>query len=170
VSDLFLIAKIDSLYGKDGFVKIFSYSDFPKRFHKLDKVYIDFFGDKKEFYVEKVLEQKKGITLKFINFDNGKDAQILVGKDIFVDEEKVVRLPEGTYFVHDLLGSKVYRNNQSFGTLKDVFRSPANDVYVIENMRGEEILIPAIKDFIESFDRDKRILVIKPGDEIYDDD
>ena len=170
MSDFFLIAKIVSLKGKDGFVNIISYSDFPDRFYKLDKVYIDFFNDKKEFFVEEVLEQNKQIAFKFRNFDSDKDAQVLIGKDIFVDEEKVIKLPEGSYFVHDLIGSKVYRNGEEFGSLKDVLKFPANDVYVIIDMLGEEILIPAIKDYIESFDREKKILVIKPGDEIYEDD
>ncbi len=170
MSNFYLIAKIVSLYGKDGFVKIISHSDFPDRFYKLDKVYIDFWGYKKEFFVEKVLEQKKNITLKFGNFDSDKDAQILVDKDVFVDEEIVIKLPEGSYFIHDLLGCKVYRNGKEFGKLNDVLRYPANDVYIIEDVLGEEILIPAVKDYIESFDREKKILVIKPGDEIYEDD
>ena len=170
MSDFFLIAKIVSLKGKDGFVNIISHSDFPDRFYKLDKVYIDFFNDKKEFFVEKVVAQKKQIAFKFRNFDSDKDAQVLIGKDVFVDEEKAIKLPEGSYFVHDLIGSKVFRNGEEFGSLKDVLRFPANDVYVIIDTLGEEILIPAVKDYIESFDREKKILVIKPGDEIYEDD
>jgi 16S rRNA processing protein RimM len=170
VSDFFLIATIDSVSGKDGFVKIISHSDFPDRFYKLEQVYIDFWGDKKEFFVERVLEKKKSITLKFKNFDNDKDVQVLVGKDIFVDEENVIRLPEGSFFVHDLLGCRVYRNNREFGTLKDILRSPANDIYVIENIYGEEILIPAVRDYIEGFDRKNKILIIKPGTQIYEDD
>lgn len=170
MSDFFLIAKIVSLQGKDGFVKIISHSDFPDRFYKLDKVYIDFFNDKKEFFVEKISKQKKQIAFKFKNFDNDIDTRVLVGKDVFVDQENVIRLPDGSYFIHDLLDSRVYRNNEEFGTLKDVLKFPANDVYVIEDMLGEELLIPAIKDYIVSFDREKKILVIKPGDELYEDD
>jgi 16S rRNA processing protein RimM len=170
VSDFFLIATIDSVFGKDGFVKIISHSDFPDRFYRLEQVYIDFWGDKKELFVERVLERKKSITLKFRNFDNDRDVQVLVGKDVFVNEKNVIRLPEGSFFVHDLLGSRVYRNNKEFGTLKDVLRSPANDVYVIENMNGEEILIPAVQDYIESFNRENKTLVIKPGNKIYEDD
>jgi 16S rRNA processing protein RimM len=170
VSEFFLIATIDSVYGKDGFVKIISHSDFPDRFYRLEQVYIDFWGEKKEFFVERVLGRKKCLTLKFKNFDNDRDVGILVGKDVFVDEKNVIKLPKGTFFVHDLLGSKVYRNNREFGTLKDVLRSPANDVYVIENVHGKEILIPAVQDYIESFDRKSKILVIKPGNIIYEDD
>jgi 16S rRNA processing protein RimM len=170
VSEFFLIATIDSVFGKDGFVKIISHSDFPDRFYRLEQVYIDFWGEKKEFFVEKVLKRKKYLTLKFKNFDDERDAGVLVGKDVFVDEKNVIKLPEGTFFVHDLLGSRVYRNNREFGTLKDVLRFPANDVYVIENMYGEEILIPAVRDYIESFNSENKILIIKPGAQIYEDD
>jgi len=87
-----------------------------------------------------------------------------------VDEEDVVKLPEDVFFVHDLIGSKVYRNNSLFGTVKDVLSFPANDVYVIEGENGEEKLIPAVRSFVESFDPEKKILVLKPGEDLYEDD
>ena len=45
-----------------------------------------------------------------------------------------------------------------FGMIKDVFNYPANDVYVIENENGEEILIPAALEFIEKFRSGKKII------------
>lgn len=170
MNDYFLIAKIVSVFGKDGFVRISSYSDFPERFFDLKKVYMDFFGEMKVFGVEKVLKKKDFFVLKFKNFDSEENAQALVGKDLFVDEEDVVELPKDVYFVHDLIGSKVYRNNSVFGTIKDVLSFPANDVYVIEGENGEEKLIPAVRSFVESFDPVKKILVLKPGEDLYDDD
>ncbi len=170
MSDFFLIGSILSPYGKDGAVKISSFSDQPDRFVKLKKVYIDFFGDKKEFLIEKVSEHKEFLSVKFKNFDSAEDAEVLAGKNIFVDDQGIIKLPEGTYFVHDVIGSRVYRNNKEFGTLTDVLNYPANDVYVIEDTEGKEILIPAVKDFIKSYDPDKKILVLTPGDEFYEND
>ncbi len=170
MSEYYLIANIISVHGKDGFVKISSYSDFPDRFFSLDKVYIDFFKEKKEFIVDKVLEQKKNFIIKFRNFDNENDVQILIGKDVYVDEERVIKLPIGSYFVHDLLESKVYRNSKLIGILKDVLSPPANDVYVIEGLLGEEILIPATTEYIESFDKEKKFLILRPGNDLYEDD
>jgi len=169
VKDYFLIAKVISIYGREGYVKVRSYSDFPERFDDLSKVYIDFFNDKKEFFVERVIKQKEYFLIKFRNFNNIEDCKVLSGKDIFVDEENLYKLPEGHYYIHDLMGSIVYRNNLIFGRIKDVLSYPANDVYVIDN-NGKEILIPASFEFIESFDPKKKILILKPGDEIYDDD
>ena len=35
---------------------------------------------------------------------------------------------------------------------------------------GKEILLPAILRFIESFDNVKKILKLKPGEDLYEDD
>ncbi|HUX59991.1 MAG TPA: ribosome maturation factor RimM [Ignavibacteriaceae bacterium] len=169
MSEYFLIARIESDYGKEGFVKITSFSDFPERFFNLQKVYVDFFDDKKEFFVEKTKKINDVIFLKFRNFDSQKDIQSLIGKEIFVDEQSLIVLPEGYFFIHDLLGSKVYRNNLEFGILADVLTLPSNDVYVIKH-GSEELLIPAAFEFIEKFDPINKILILKPGDSLYDDD
>lgn len=172
MDDFFLIAKVVSVSGKEGFLKILSYSDFPERFVKLKKVFIDFFGEKKIFLVDKVKShsRRRGILLKFKGFDTEKDAQALIGKDIFVDKTNLVKLPEGYFFIHDLIGCEVYRNDEKFGVIKDVLIYPANDVYLIQETGGSEILIPAVKDYVESFDPEKKILILKPGSGIYEDE
>ena len=183
MNEYFLIAKVVSVYEKprskqglsgfkpdgEGFVKIFSFSDFPERFFNLKQVYIDFFDEKKEFCIERVERIKDFFLLKFKNFDTNSDASVFVGKEIFVTKENLVKLPENYFFVHDLIDSSVYRNNNYFGKIKDVLSYPANDVYVIDN-NGAEILIPAVQDYIESFDSEKKILVLKPGEELYDNE
>ncbi len=170
MSEYFLIAKIVSIIGKDGFVKILSFSDFPERFFDLKKVYLDFFGEKKVFFVDAVKQQKNFFALKFKNFDNENDVQILLGKEVFVDEANIVKLPENYFFIHDLIGSKVYRNKKLIGVIKDVLTYPANDVYLIEDYKGSELLLPALSELIESFDPKEKILILKPGDELYDDE
>jgi len=82
IIEYYLIARITSAYDRKGFVKIRSYSDFPERFFRLKKVYIDFFGNKKEFNIEKVKQVKDEVKLKFKNFDNEEDVEVLIGKDI----------------------------------------------------------------------------------------
>lgn len=168
--EYFLIARIKSVYGKNGSVKIISYSDFPERFYKLKKVYIDFFGSKKEFLVEHVEKIKDSFIIKFKNFNSETESGFLAGKEIYVDEENLVKLPENYFFIHDLIGSRVLRNNEEFGTISEVLSLPANDVYVVQSVQGEEVLIPAVADFIESFDAGKKLLILKPGKELYEKD
>jgi len=170
VSEFYLIATVTSVSGKKGAVKIISHSDYPERFFYLSKIYIDFFGEKKLFFVEKVKQQKDSFTVKFRNFDSENDSAILVGKEIFVDEENLVRLPDNHFFIHDLVGSSVIKDDTELGIIKDVLQYPANDVYVIVDSEGKEILLPAILRLIESFDKVKKILKLKPGEELYEDD
>ena len=68
--DYFLIAKVEQLYGKDGFVRLEAHSDFPERYLSLEKVYIDFWGDKKTFYVEDVkdVKGKKFMCVEYSSF------------------------------------------------------------------------------------------------------
>lgn len=172
MDDFLLIAKIKSASGNDGSFGIDSFSDFPERFFRLTSVYIDVFGEKKEFVVEKVFEEKSKIFLKLRNFDSIDDIEFLIGKDIYISEYDAVELNENTYFIHDLLNSSVYFNSEFFGELKEVISLPANDVYVVHNSEGKEFLIPAVKNFIERFDAVNKRLYLKPGAdlEFYDAD
>jgi 16S rRNA processing protein RimM len=64
----------------------------------------------------------------------------------------------------------VIRNNEKLGTITDVISYPANDVYIIKNTGGKEILLPAINDLIISFDSTKKVMILKPGGELYEDE
>ena len=161
MKEFFLIAKITALLGRDGFVKVEPYSDFPKRFFKLKKVFIDFWGNKKMFYVEKVKQRGVSFALKFRNFDDDRDAGVLIGREVFVDNEDVVRLPANNFFIHDLIGSKVIQGGEEIGEITDVLTVPANDVIVIKKNINKEILIPLVLEFIEQFDAEKKILILK---------
>ncbi len=165
-----MVARITSVADKKGFVKIYSYSDFPERFFSLNEVYIDFFDSKKKFIVEEVKKIKNDFFLKFRNFDSANDTRILLDKEIFVNEKDAVKLPEKVFFVHDLLDSKVFRNEKLFGIIKDVLSYPANDVYVIEDVNGGEVLLPALSELIESFDPENKVMILKPGGSFYEDE
>jgi len=122
------------------------------------------------FFVENVERHNNIFTIKFKNFDSDKDVAILIGKDIFVDEDHLIKLPKDHFFIHDLIGSHVVRNDLEIGIIKDVLKYPANDIYVVFDSSGNEILIPAVLDYIDSFDSVNKILKLKPGEELYDDD
>ena len=170
MKEFYLVAKIVSAFGRDGFVKVSSFTDFPGHLLNLKKVYLNFFGDKKEFFIDEAKESKDGFLFKFRNFNNDKEIEILLGKEVFVDNTELIKLPQNYYFIHDLIGSRVLRNSVEIGKIKNVIAFPANDVYVIENEEGEEILIPAVHDYIESFNPEEKLLKLKPGEELYEDD
>jgi 16S rRNA processing protein RimM len=170
VTEYFLIAKIVSAEGDKGFLKINSLSDDPERFNTLEKVFIDFWGEKKIFSLQSVVRKKENILIKFEGFDDKQTVDVLIGKEIFVDKENLRKLPKGHYYIHDIVGSKVLRNDEDFGIVTDVYSIDTNDVYEIRTTNGEEILIPSVQEFIESIDTLNKILILKPGKDIYEDD
>jgi len=170
VIEYFLLAKIIASEGDQGFLKIDSFSDSPERFYKLKKVYIDFWGEKKIFFLQSVKRKKDSVLIKFKDFDNKESVEVLLGRQVFVDDKDLLKLPKGHYFIHDIIGSKVIRHGTEFGTVTDVFSLTANDVYVIRKTSGEEILIPAVKEFIEKIDIINKVLILKAGEDIYEDD
>lgn len=170
MDELVLIAEIKSVANSDTFLAVDSFSDFSERFFELKKIFIEFFGHYKEFTVEDVNEINGRVSIKIKGFDNKDDAQILIGKKIFVDKKDCVVLSEDTFFIHDLIGSEVYRENVLLGIVKDVWKLPSNDVYIIEDKNQKDIFVPAIKEYIKFFDPlKKRLELIDGCDLLYDE-
>lgn len=166
-----LIAKIVALSGSDGFLVVDSYSDFNERFYDLNKIFIEFFNNKKDFVVEEVNKKKGKFLLKIKGFNSSEDAKIFLGKRIFIDENDSVKLSKNTFFIHDIIGSEVFKNKVLLGSVEDVLVLPANDVYVVSDDRKRKILIPAIKDFIKKIDPvKKRIDLVADCDLLYEDE
>lgn len=170
MSEFFLVARISSIAGKNGFVKIELFTDYPERFYKLKNIFVDFFNDKKELKIQSVKKLKKSILLKFENFNSSQDVNILVGKDLFIKEDELLVLPDNQAYIHDIVGSTVLKNDIKIGVVTDIIILKSNNVYVIKENNDNELLIPAIDDYVEKFDSRNKILILKPIENIYDDD
>jgi 16S rRNA processing protein RimM len=165
-----LIARIEQTFGKDGFVRLQSFSDFPGRFFDLKKVFIDFWGDKKTFYVEDVKDANGKIIIKFKKFDSLRDTQVLIDREVFVDEKDAFCLPENHFFVHDLINSEVFMKTERIGVVSDVIKAKGNDVLVIMDNEKKEILIPFVLNFIEKFDAAEKKLILNISKDFLEED
>ncbi len=171
MNELFLIAKVKAVYGANGFVLIDSFSDFYERFFKLDSVFVEVFGSVKKFFVESVKECDGSFAIKFKGFNTIDDAKIFVGKKIFIDNKDTVQLSDNVFFIHDIIGCKVFKNSELFGIVEDVMVLPANDVFVVIDQNKRRILVPAVKSYIDHFDPDeKKIELAADCDLLYDDE
>ena len=71
------------------------------------------------------------------------------GKDLWILRDQAVKLGPNENFIADLIGlSVVTEDGEVFGSLKDVLKTGANDVYIIQGKDGKEYLFPAIKECI----------------------
>ncbi|MFO7526240.1 MAG: ribosome maturation factor RimM [Ignavibacteriaceae bacterium] len=170
MNDFFLIAHITSTSGLDGFLKLQLITDFPDRLTSLKEVYLDFFNMKKKFIIEEIKRSNKSFLIKFERFYSERELNVLVGRDIYLSGKDISQLPEGSIFNHDLLNSEVWRDNSLLGRIKEILNLPANDIFVIIDEAGNELLIPFVLSFIEEFDIKKKRLILKSGAGLYEDD
>jgi 16S rRNA processing protein RimM len=68
-------------------------------------------------------------------------------------------LPEGKIYQHELFGFKVVDESDNLlGELVEIIETGANDVYVVKDEAGKEILLPAIPQVILEIDADRRLM------------
>ncbi len=159
---LYAVGTIVKAIGIAGDVVVKPMTDFPERFRRLKVLWI---GAEScavtEAGIEKAAVSGRGIRLKLRGIDDRNAAERIRGKILFIEEARAVKLPPGEYFIHDVLGLSVRdEGGGDLGTVADVLRYPASDVYVIRGNRGE-ILLPAVKEFVRSVDLGTRTMVVR---------
>ena len=106
-----------------------------------------------ELEIQSVRYFKNMVILKFKGFDNINEIERYKNKSLYVTRENAVRLRRNEYFIADLIGLKVFdEEEKEIGELKDVIETGANDVYVITMSDGKELLLPAIKQCVLDVD------------------
>ena len=101
-------------------------------------------------------------SLTLDGVDSVSTAEKLRGLEIFVARAEAPPLPEGHFFVQDVLGLRVRTTaGRDLGTVVEVLVTGANDVYVARGAAGE-VLIPAIRDVVLSIDPAAGEIVIEP--------
>ena len=153
MDELLQVGIITSTHGVRGEVKVYPTTDDVKRFKKLKDIILDTGKEKMPLEIEGVKFFKQMVILKFKGLDNMNDVEKFRQKSLYVTRANAVRLRKDEYFIADLIGIKVYdEEDKELGELEDVMVTGANDVYVIKMTDGRELLLPAIKQCILEVD------------------
>lgn len=148
MEDLLQVGVITTTHGIRGEVKVFPTTDDPRRFEELPSVLLDTGKELCELQIQNVKYFKRFVILKFRDVDDINEIEPYKGKSLYVTRDMAVPLGEDEYYIGDLIGMEVFLENGSFfGSIKDVMKTGANDVYIVQT-NEKEVLIPAIKDCI----------------------
>ncbi len=154
------IGTITKPHGLKGYVKVHSETDFPERFLDDKTVIIEKDGVYATFDVQDArIHGGGGFVMKFKGIDTPEAAESYRNSTLVVDEEHLHPIDDDEYYIHDIIGCKVYTDNEDcIGTVTEIFSTGSNDIYVVANGEEKELLIPAIKDVIRTIDtKNKRI-------------
>lgn len=155
------VGQIVNYYGIKGFLKVVPFTDDITRFDDLKTIYIEKNKKLEEKEIEEVKYHKNLVLLKLKGIDDINDTEQFKNCILKIDRKDAVELPDDTYFITDMIGMNVYtEENKLLGTLIDIFPTGSNDVYVVKDELGKQILLPAIGEVIKNVDvKEKRMTV-----------
>lgn len=143
-------------HGVKGEIIMDLHTDFPERMKKGRKLFVG--DDHKPMTLTNVRPHQAGLLVKFKDVDTPEDAGLYRNQWVYV-QTKDVPLPEGQHYKHELLGLNVMdEDGNSLGELVEILETGANDVYVVRDDSGKEILLPNIPSVILDLDLGTRTM------------
>ncbi|MDO4847298.1 MAG: ribosome maturation factor RimM [Clostridiaceae bacterium] len=155
------LGQIVSTHGVRGEMRFNPWCDSADFATKFNTLYFDAEG-KQSVAVQSARVHGNIVLLKLEGIDTMEKAQSLRQKVLYIDRESA-DLPENTWFVEDLLGCRVVEDGTDtvYGSITDVQKYPANDVWTVKEPSGKDVLVPAIKDVVVSADIENKTVYIK---------
>ena len=166
--ELISVGQIVNTQGHKGEVKVLPLSDYPERFKPNSEFLAEKDNVQTKLTVLEVRPHKKCLAIRFKEIPDMDTAENYKGTVLKVDKSQLPELPEGTYYVFDIIGLNVMtEEGVSLGKVKDVVQTGANDVYVVTG-QGKDYLIPGLKNVVRSIDQERKLMVIRPLDGLLD--
>ena len=171
------VGQIVNTHGNKGEVKVYPLTDDPARFEELKQVYAGAGADAGanpgdaadndaaviSLNIRTVRYLKNMALLTFEEINDMNQAIKLKGKYLSIPETELKPLPEGRYYIYQLIGLDVYEGDRYFGKITEVLKPGGNDVYVVRDEEKQEILIPVLKWVVHGVDLEaKRVEVVLP--------
>jgi len=141
------VGKVTNTHGIMGEVKVQPWADSPEFLCQFDTLYVD--AAHWPIKVERARVHKNMVIMKLEGITDVPGALAMRNAILYIDR-KDANLPEGSFFIADLLNleARDAQSGQVLGKIADVLTLPASNVYVIRG--GErEILVPAVSQFIQ---------------------
>jgi 16S rRNA processing protein RimM len=162
------IGKIVGTHALKGELRVDPWCDSPQFLCKFKELYLDK-GNKKLTVNSR--PHKNIAIVKVKGVDTIEEADKLRGKILYMNR-KDAKLADGEYFIQDLMGMEVLDvdNGTRYGTLTEVFKTGANDVYQVTDDNKNDYLIPVIDEVVISVNLEENTVLIRPLKGIFDDE
>ena len=162
MEEYFEIGQIVNTNGLKGVLKIKPFTDDIKEFEDFESIYVQRKNELIEFKIEEVRYVKNMVLLKLQGIDDIDEAEKYRNLYIKVNRNVMPKLPEDSYYIVDLLECEVYtEEGKLLGKVDDVFNTGSNDVYVVKDELGKQILLPAIGEVIKNVDISNKKIIVK---------
>lgn len=164
MKDYITIGQIVRAAGIRGEVKVKPLTDDPNRFKQLKTVYIG----EKPYRIEALRLDGDFVYLRFGGVSDRNTAETLKDEFIEIDRVNSVPLAEGSYFIADVIGCKLYTSDgKTVGKVTEVNQYGAADVFTAFD-GVKTVRFPFLKRMIVKVDVENDVIIVdkKTFDEV----
>lgn len=155
------VGQIVNTFGVKGMLKVMPFTDDITRFEKLKTVYICKKNEMEEVEIEEVKYQKNLVLLKIKGIDNMNEAELKKGSYLKIHRKDAIKLPKDTYFIADIIGLDVYTDEGILlGKVDDIYNTGSNDIYVVKDELGKQILLPNTKEVLKEINLEQGRVIV----------
>jgi 16S rRNA processing protein RimM len=102
-----------------------------------------------------------GLLVRLRGVDTPEEVGKYRNQWVYVKASDVPPLPEGKHYQYEMIDLDVVdENGNPLGRLVEILETGANDVYVVRDDSGKEILLPAIPSVILNVDMTQRTMKV----------
>lgn len=154
-----VIGKIVAPHGVRGDIRIMPLTDRPEQFLNLSYLLLE---DGRQLTVKAARFHKRMVLVSTKEITTMNDAELLRDNKILIRAEDLPPLEEGRFYVADLIGLPVFdEEGKQLGTFKDSITTGSNDVYIVAVPGGKDLLIPALKIYVQEINLQEKRIVVK---------
>ena len=144
-------------HGVQGEMVMELHTDFPERMKSGRKLLVG--EEHLPMTLASARSHQAGLLIKFKGIDTPEDAGRFRNQWAYIRSSEAPPLPDGRIYQYELFGFQVVdENNQVLGELVEILETGANNVYVVRNEAGRELLLPAIPSVILEIDPSRHLM------------
>jgi 16S rRNA processing protein RimM len=158
------VGRVVKPHGVRGGLKVVVLSDLIQSLRESTMVFHG--ADKLPARIREIRPHQSGFLLFLEGFSNRSEAELLRDQKLYLRYDDVDALTEDTYYHWQIIGLEVYTHEgEELGSVVNVLETGANDVYVIHDESGDELLLPAITSVILEVDLENSMMIVNllPG-------
>ncbi len=151
--DCYFLGKITRTHGLQGNVVLKLDTDQPELYNRLDGIFVEINGLLTPFFVERQQWHKND---KIISFKNASEAMVeqAVGKNVFLPLSTLPPLSGKQFYYHEVIGYRIVdEKGETYGTIREINDQTAQHYFILD-LQSREVIVPIIKDWILSVDRE----------------
>ncbi|MBN1304164.1 MAG: 16S rRNA processing protein RimM [Anaerolineales bacterium] len=119
-------------------------------------------GDnKRPFKLTSVREHAKGLLIQLENLHSRDSVEEFRNQSVWITAADLPELSDGSFYDYQLIDLQVFDDkSRLLGTLVEVIKTGANDVYVVKRPTEKDLLLPAIPSVVLEVDLSQKLMKV----------